>query len=286
MNLRILSIETMIVLAKFWLTHPLAVAILAGHQVGVAISTQLQVVYDMLLALNKRRNEARRGIAELTYAMVALDKRHDDTARALYHHLLALRAATLDVDQESFFTYLLGLCFPDGLAIINRSYLDESGFVEALAEQMAPALRAQMAAIQVGVYNLDELCQAWIAAGQELGEKSLERERLAITHAANGASDDAIRAGSIRSHWIQTVQGLDTASKIMGLSHGERETLFAPLYRSIAAVEKRAGQDDDAGEHNGEDGDLLDEPDDGLDYEDPDDGIDGQVELSADVSAP
>jgi hypothetical protein len=266
LNLNVLSMVAMIALAKFWLTDAAARAVLASHELGRAYRNQVQVAYDLLRALQMRRSNAKKELRALTAAITALDGRHDNKARALYHHLVALCAGSEDADLVAACDQLLRQFFPKKLRFIKWSYVDEGGWAESMSEQMTPELHAQLATVQVGDQTLADLFDAWFEAGMELAQKTLVRSRLDLQLSADGVSEAAIDARPLRHRWIRAVQGMLNGLGFMGLSDEQLETLLSPLKKSIAAAEARLARgepdvDSDPGAGDGESPEPDMEPD-------------------------
>lgn len=259
--MHLLSLEVMIALCQFWLSNSKATTILASHELGVAIRKQIARAYQALRAINLRRSDAKKELRRLTRLTTVLGKRHKDKARALNSLLHGIRLGTENPDLAQLCQELLELCFPDNLRFINWSYVEQGGYTDAMVEKLTPALRARMAAVVVGDQTLLDVCDAWLNAGQELGQNALDRAQLEASLASNSPSPNAVNIKQVRVLWGRAVRVLQETADLMELSEADREALFAPLHHSLAQARRdQTGSDemppDDTDPTTDEPGDL------------------------------
>lgn len=244
MNLKSLSIKTMISLSWFWLTDALALRVLRSHPLGLAMLEQIKQVHELIQELGMRRNQQQSLIAALSEMIAALDFLHDRKARALYNFFQALIAGSDDEEFVAWCEDMLQTLFPQGLAIINYSYADEAGEVMAIERQVPAEAVARMATVRVGEQSLADVYRAWISAGTELGQRVHERARMQARVAGNGTAVPEVSVVQARSAWIRMGRALLITADLMELSESDREALLSPLYRSVANAERSAGTPD------------------------------------------
>ncbi len=161
---------------------------------------------------------------------VALDATHDLLARgidaALQGNVLLLSSASQPTNALEALRKRL---FPEGMKMVNRTYLEEAGEVEMARERLTTDDRTLLSRIPTLNGHLEEMVDRWLAAGSELG--ALERER--IRAAETEAEDQEVTRADVvaaRNQWIRVVRailaGLDLAE---GLDEATRSLILQPL---------------------------------------------------------
>jgi hypothetical protein len=258
--MHLLSIEVMIALCQFWLSNSKASAILASHELGVAMRKQIVRAYQALRAVHLRRSDAKSELRRLTDISIELGKRHNNKAGSLFSMLHGLRKGTEDPDLAQLCKKLLMLCFPNGRRFINWKHVEQGGYADAMVEKLTPALRARMAMVVIGDQTLLDLCDAWLDAGQELGQNALDRAQMEASLASSSTSPSAVNIKKVCSLWRRTARALLENVELMELSHADREALLAPLESSVAQARR-----DQAGSSNEPADDAEPTPDDPAD---------------------
>lgn len=142
-----------------------------------------------------------------------IDARHDHLARAIGLALelareLCLAADPPDVDRAAMCDRVHGKLLPDGLAVVNTSWLAEAGNtarLEKLLEQEAD-LRPFLKTIAVpGKGTLLDVVGRWIAAGHELEKVEHLREEMLPKQAA---PVDKATIQAARGRWIRLVSAI------------------------------------------------------------------------------
>jgi hypothetical protein len=138
--------------------------------------------------------------------------------------------------------------FPEGLAIINRSFSYQAGAVEALEKRMTPEILSQLASLMLGTRTLANLYLEWVAAGSELGTLVAERERM-LDRTGRGSAAEDVDMRAARLQWVNTVHTFVSALHLMDLAQEERAAVLSPLEAEIAsAVRSRDGELDEPDE--------------------------------------
>jgi hypothetical protein len=248
MNLKSLSNASMISLSAYWLGDVAAQRALQSHSLGVAMNQQIALAHDTLAELDARRHSGHTALERKNKDIAELAHTHHRKARALHCYLSGLIAGADDPALAAWAETLIELLFPEGLAIINRSYVDAAGWALAIDCQMTPALLARMDAISMGGHSLAEVYRAWIAAGVALGQRVHERAQLQASLATTGAAGAEISAIQVRSLWIRTVRALLLTMDLMKLSESDRDALLAPLRRCVSSAVRPRPESADAPE--------------------------------------
>lgn len=259
MNLKILHKRVMLGLSERWLNDPVIRAELLAHILGAALHAALQEVHDDLAEQQSVRARIEAAIAALSKLIAQLDSDHDRMARALHYFLEALAEAEKDPAAAEVYRNLKALLFPDGLSIVQSSYLEEAGAIEELQRRVTPEVLAQLERIRVGRHTLADLYRAWVDAGRQLGQQVHERARLKASIASEGTTAAKAHVVPVRQKWIRTVHMLIDAIDMLPLSQTARENILAPLEQSIADALRGKGTDETG------DGDMDDVGDDDLD---------------------
>jgi hypothetical protein len=221
---------------------------------------EIRKEHDRLSLQDENRRKLTIALARLTALIGDCDVRHDSKGRALYNGLTGLAAGVDDPALARHYLDIRDLLFPEGLAILGRSYAYEAGAIEALERRMSPEVIAQLESVPMGTETLADWYRAWVEAGHELGQLLAQRATLLAqtTRGGTGVVDLDLRVA--RGGWIRAVQAFLTAIPIMELSREERELVLGHLEEAVRqATSNRDSGDDEPGD--GEPGDG--EPGDG-----------------------
>jgi hypothetical protein len=263
MNLKILPINVMLAQSRRWLTEPEVRDPLEKHALGAAMLLEIRKAHDRLSLQSEHRRKLAIALARLTRLISDCDVVHDNKGRALYAGLTSLAAGADDPELARLYLEMRDLLFPEGLAIVTRSYAYEAGAIEALERRVTPELLAQLESITMGTQTLAAWYRAWVAAGHELGRLVGQRESLLArtTRGGTGMVDVDLRAA--RGQWISAVQTFLSALALMELAPEARENLLSALEAAILqATRSREGGNDEPGADDPAAGDPgSDEPD-------------------------
>jgi len=288
MDLRRLSIQVMLAHSRAWLTTSDIRAALVADPLGAAVLDKLQGVHDRLAHLQNQKLHVSDQLRQLTAELTELDSIHDDRARAVHGVLSSLACGTGDPARRERYQEIQHMMFPGGLDVIRRAYLDEAGAAIELGRRLTQDTRAFLGQIPFDGGTLLDVVDAWIDAGQVLGQRTQERERLLASVGRDGTSGLAVDSRAARNMWVSAVRLLLHALDFMTVPAETREAVIAPLRRSIAARLLR-GQDD-ATEQDGT-GDDVTGGDDAADGDDLSAGTagagdDGAGDVSAGAAVP
>lgn len=234
MNLNALSINVMIAQSKQWLTDPSLRDPVALHALGQAVLVEVKKAHDRLSLQSERRRQLEVLLAELTERIAAADLRHDRKARAIHAALQALIEGTDDVVLRQLYLTLQQLLFPEGLAIVNRTFSYQVGAVEALEQRMTPEKLAELASIPVGRETLADWYAAWVSSGSELGKLVTEREFVYKRTGRGGSGVVDIDLRAARVQWVNTIQTYLSTLELLDLDQPVRERLLGSLEAAVA----------------------------------------------------
>lgn len=248
MNLNALTTQAMLVQSDRWLHNPEVHAALMKYALGIALKPQLVVSYEQLSLVQASRGKVYGDISALSARIVEVDQDFDDGARCLFFGLEALIAGARDQTSSTQFTTLRDLLFPDGLSIIQRSFVDEGGAMLEIERRVTPEILRALDAIRLGDRTLGAVYRDWVAAGAMLRELTQKRAQVRASAARGGTALPAIDGRNARQQWIKTVHALLGAFELENLSDATRELLFGPLYHSVALATRGGQAEDDDSE--------------------------------------
>jgi hypothetical protein len=253
MNLSILPINVMLAQSKQWLTDAMIRDSIERHALGAAVLVAVQKAHDRLALQVERRRQHEAMLARLTERIAAADQRHDRKARALHAALRGLIEGTDDAELQSLYRALEELLFPEGLAIVNRSFSYQAGAIEALERRVTPEIHAQLEAIPLGPLSLASLYRDWVAAGSEVGKLVAERDRLLERTARGGSAAEEVDVRAARLQWVNTVQTFVRTLDLMDLGQEDRAATLSPLEAAVAqALRNRDSEPPEPGEQPAE----------------------------------
>jgi type VI protein secretion system component VasF len=207
--------------------------------------------------------EVSKQIEELTAQIARHDETHDRKARAVYGAMTALAERADDPAARNAWLARRDKLFPNALEINSTSFMDEAGNVTQVRARITPELRAVLEQTDIAGQPLSDTVDAWLAAGEALGEAVTERSRL-----KNTDDDERISASDVREaryFWINAVDGFVTYLKMIDMDDETRTKLLSPLEEAIAAAKAGEAPDDeevvidDDGVDEGEDV-VIEEP--------------------------
>ena len=241
MNLKALSINVMLAQSKRWLVDAGTRAPVEAHPLGAAALAEVQKAHDRLAMQSERRRQHELALAERTGRISGVSGRHDRKARALHAALQAAIEGTDDPVLARAYLELQQILFPEGLAIVARSYTYQAGAIEALERRITSDHLLRLAVIAVGDETLTDWYRAWVEAGHALGKLVTERD-IMLKRAGRGgtvAMDLDLRAA--RTQWISTVRAFLAILDLIAIGQDTREALLSPLEACVAQAQRYRG---------------------------------------------
>lgn len=242
MNLNVLSTNVMLAQSKQWLIDTAVRGPIDRHALGQAVLAEIGKVHQRLSLQAERRRQYEAALERLTRIISATDLCHDRKARALHAALQGMIDAEDDPGVRELYLSVQTVLFPEGLAIVTRSFTYEAGAAEALEKRMTPEIMAQLEALSLGTRTLASIYRDWVTAGNELGALVAERDRLFDRTGRGDAAED-VDMRAARVQWIQTVHTFLAALQLMELAPEERAAVLSPLAAAIAAAQRRRNGD-------------------------------------------
>jgi len=236
LNLGLLSTEAMLAHSTEWLECPEIRAVLDVDPLSRSMLVKVEDVHLRLSRQQIHRSLSVRLVARLRDELEQLDGTHDRKARAVYFALSALLHGLDDAERVAAFSELRDSLFPDGLTVVNRSYLDEAGEALELEERTTEEMLALMRSLPFGAGTLADVFGEWIAAGKALGRKVQERARVQASLAVDGSAAVDIDVRAARSLWARTVGTFLRVLELLDLPAESLEAVVSPLQASVKAA--------------------------------------------------
>ena len=234
-----LTNEAMLLITGAWIDPARERPVLEKHPLLAHMLGPVEEAHRGVAALSAARSATtvETEIAKVRDEIDQTDVRHDDKAVGAHALLHALGLLSEDPAQREHFHALRDRVFPRGEATATQSHTDEAGHVAAVKPTLDGAVRESLQKIHTveGRTALDEV-DAWIAAGERIGELLARRAVLEQTP----ANDNRSPAQRARNKWIKTVHGVASNLQfVQGLSDEEEVRVFGPLRREEAKADRR-----------------------------------------------
>lgn len=232
MALRNLTNEEMVQVSSGWTAGTSARGKLEAVPLLKGLLPQLDQAHEGLLRASTATEDAR--LKELSAQAAQVDAVHDTLLRGLYDFLTGL---SLLVEDGQRFITLRDRLFPDGPAMIQRSYRGQAGAAEMIRERLTPAVEQELQSIPVPGTHLGERVEAWLKAAAKLGALEDERAQLANTPPTpRGMLMNA------RLSWIRAVNALVANAQLVELSPEDDAAIFNSLRQAEAAGDARSAR--------------------------------------------
>lgn len=272
MNITLLTVKMMLNISARWLESEAFIAqLLAAGPIGQGIHDELEGRHESLAKLSHERNVAHERVRALIDLCTRLDGTHDCKGRGLYNLLGGLIDASDDEDEVARYRELQALLFPQGLRVLRLPYIEEGGAAVELDRAVGPEIRKQLGAVTVGSQTLEQVFEAWMQAGHELGEAVRQRAELQASLRRQGSVAETIDLRAGRRDWQQAVRGLLWAIDARPELHALREPVMAALEAGVETALRRRSA-------GGGGEDELDEPG---EVEDQGEAADGEEVVEA-----
>jgi hypothetical protein len=207
---------------------------------------QLVEAHKAILGVQPADKAASPELRKLLQKGESIDLRHDHLARAGSLALelareLFLAAEPPDEERAASCERVAGKLFPEGLAVVNTSWLGEAGNAARLAKLLEEEseLRPFLKGIAVpGKGTLLDVVERWIGAGEELEKVEHLRGEL-LQKQAVPADKATIQAA--RSRWIRLVSAVLNNLELSGSPAKAIEAIRGPVLRASERAGKRYG---------------------------------------------
>ena len=266
MPYRDLRISEMVSLTSTWVDPEHADnAALRANPVTAALLPHLGDTHAELVAFQRDSETDRLG--EISRQQRDIDARADALWRAIRASLDTHLYLATDPDSLARLQRLDELLFSDGMAIINYSYREASGYGELLAARLDNDARAALTEIPTAHGSLLDVVSEWLTLAQQIGELEHERDRT---------PDRRVTVARLRSRWIRAVITLRQVIDTIELDNQVLADAMTRIDRAVRTAEIRRTRNDGSPD-GGPDGApvLDDDPSDGGEPA-PDDGPGGE----------
>lgn len=238
-NLKGLSNAAMIGATSGWVDPAQERPVLEGIPEVAGFVPTLDKARSTLIAtqMSAEMTVTEKRLKELIDAAVNQDGTFDRLARGLYGIIAATACLVGEADADGQrLLRLLEVLFPDGLLIVNRSYIEEAGSIELAKGRLTEDDRAFLDKFPCVGGTILTRMDEWFEAGVVLG--NLERERTQLAEASESAEvvskSDMIVA---RNQWIRVVRailaGLELSEKA---GENAMSTILQPLKKAVARL--------------------------------------------------
>ncbi len=248
MAMRYIRPETMIMISNLWLTE--VRALLEGIPITVPLVPVIQRAHDDLLAKQSLGSALDAQLAILQGRMTLLDLLHDRKQRGTYFILTGLAEAANDPADAAAILALRDHLFPEALAGINRSYLDQAGDAHRLPARINPAQQQLLSSLTTPDGTLDQYVEQWRTAALELAALDTQRAELLTQRASGegGATPEQARQAMLQ--WVRVAHALENSLMMdPDVTEDVRARILAPLQRAELQARRRrnraAGPDAD-----------------------------------------
>jgi hypothetical protein len=209
---------------------------------------QVEEAYQAILAVKPPDESTDEQLKQITAKQKPLDYRHDRLARVIGLTLeaqrdLALSAETPDEERAEACDTVFNAIFPDGMGIINASYLAESGNTERVQTLLesadGPAIKAVLKTIHVDKKTtLLDVVGTWIELGAALGELEVKKgARLAELASVPAVPPRVVQQA--RSQWIAIATIVGSALAVSKAPLALKNAIGHPLKNAAAKAGKR-----------------------------------------------
>lgn len=244
--LKHLTIAEMVALLAPWVGKgPLRRTFLAIPEIA-ALHPKVEEAHRAMLAVRPAEDPSLPAVRALQQAGEAIARRHDPLLRCVPLFLQAERWRCLASDPPD--TARADLCaateralFPDGLLVINASFLTKAGNASRVAKLLEeqPSLASFLATLPVAGKKgstLRDTVEAWLRAGRELDD--LEHERsLLLSRRALPAPRATLAAA--RSRWFKLVRAVLESLSLSSAPPDAIESIRGPLLRASERAGRR-----------------------------------------------
>jgi len=238
MAMRYIRPETMIMISNLWLTEMRS--LLEGIPIILPLVPVIQGAHADLLSKQSLGSALDAELGILQGRMTLLDLLHDRKQRGTYFILSGLAEAADDPADAAEILALRDHIFPEALAGINRSYLDQAGDAHRLPARLNPAQQQLLSSLTTPDGTLAQYVEQWRTAALELAALDAQRTGLLTQRATGegGATPDQAHRAVL--HWIRVAQTLESNLLLDDTATDEvRERILAPLQRALLQVRRR-----------------------------------------------
>ncbi len=169
----------------------------------------------------------------LTRQIEELDAQHDDLVRGIQSLLTAQSYLAASTAEREQWAKLRDKIFPDGLALLNRSFADEAGQAALALARLSADERKKMKATAFGTTNLLALCEQYAQVARKLGDAATAKATPPQAMVSRAES------ASARNQWIRVVSAILTAIEMTEDSDELLREVVTPLRDLARKADRR-----------------------------------------------
>lgn len=174
-----------------------------------------------------------------------IDAVHDRKSRGIHGALTAFAEIVDEPDKAARYIALRERLFPQGLAVIQLSYVEEAAAAELADGRLTADDRALLKQLPFPGGRLIDAHQVRLMAARKLAD--LERQKQALMHKHEMKEGKVALAdvAKARNGWIRAVRAfLGVLELEKEMAPEMRQKILAPLYEADHTASKRGGNED------------------------------------------
>jgi hypothetical protein len=226
-NLSALNARAMLGISEPWVKPGPIRATLEADTLLSALLPSIEKAHHELSTAQRAMGQVEARLQEIITELGELDALHDRLARALFYGLEYAINATDDPSRAQACERARTQLQPEGLRIVNVSYLETAGNASMVENRMTPEIRAILASIHVDGTTLLDIAERWISTAKHMGK--FVKERAILSGETDDSGVSAAKLRSLRIAWIRAVRALETNIEFSQLDDPARRQLFAVL---------------------------------------------------------
>lgn len=271
MSLRDLANAEMVAVTKFWVDAASSShRVLSTRRLTAAILPEVERAHAMVARLGAWVSTR---LVDIQGEQGTTDIDHDSHVRGIYHRLLSEEELATDPAVAALYRDLRNLLFPEGLALVKRSYRYEAGHAVIVESRLSDEVRDALLRLPTHNGTLLTATLNYLQLGYRLGE--LDEERAQFNE---NLQPDRAENNQARSVWINAVSMMRMAAAMIGPEDVELAAVMALLDKAEAQAQRRRERARGGSEADGEEGEVDGEgganDNDDVDVEDNADDID------------
>jgi hypothetical protein len=237
MAIRNLSVQAMLGISGAWLDPGRERPLIGGIPLLAPFLDELESAHDGLSRMPVKGSDIGAELEDLTRQATSLDELHDRKLRGIYGVLTSFADLADEPGDAARYLDLADRLFPSGLKGVKRSYLDEAGEAALTAKRLTDDMRRTLEALPVPGGTLADEMDAWLNAGETLGDVEQKRVRLGQDKEGKNVSiEDVSKA---RSRWSRVVNTmLQILDLVPSLEDASRARLLKPLKTAEAEADR------------------------------------------------
>lgn len=249
MSLRDLSTPTMVTIVAAWIDPARERRLLETLQRTAFLLPTLAEAHQMLVSTQATVPEGESSeLPAVQQEQAELDSEHDRKVRGIYGALTAFAELVDNPDKAAQYLGLRDKLFPEGLAVVNWSYVDEAGEADLVEGRLSHADRVLLKYLPYPGGKLWDAHERRLASARRLGElerKKQELMRARETREGRLGPIDVIKA---RNAWIRAVRAfLGVLELEKNIAPEMRRRILGPLEDAVRKAAARGGNEHDVG---------------------------------------